>query len=164
MRLLFLLPLLLFLGCDNSEKSKTKEENLSREELYPDINFSDCYSLNEDQCQISNECKIWKTRSDDEPYHHLVYIKDKFCIDDNATPIFISCIKFSDTSTIHIKPDSIYNLEIYEKNETSIIIYQTGWIGTENKTDWKLNKSAWNELFNNLQENQLYFPKFCDEL
>jgi hypothetical protein len=166
MRLLFLL--LLFLGCDSSKESKSKEENLSREELYPDVNFSDCYSLNREQCEIS-ECQAWETNRFDEWYgtekHSAhIYDKDNECMDMNSSPVFIGCFE-SDISLVARNDIG----SIFRNIESGIYIHVNDYLGDilEKYNDrgrikeWVRDKEVEKEFISpfDIPEEEAYFSK-----
>jgi hypothetical protein len=168
---LFLLPFLFFLGCDNSKKSKTKEENLSREELYPDANFSDCYSLNREQCELS-ECQIWETNRFDEWYgtekHSAhIYDKDNDCMDMNSSSVFIGCFE-SDISLVARNDVG----SIFRNTESGIYIHVNDYLGDilekyndrGRLKDWVRDEEVEKQLvdINNYIPEETYFSKHSD--
>jgi hypothetical protein len=163
--LTLLLPILL-ISC----KEEDLEQNTS--DQVENIDLSDCYSLNSEQCSLSKECKAWETfqRDDsldfEEPF---LYDQDSFCIDINSSPLFISCLYKGDGAGVTIDPIKIRfgeNVEIYKNIETDqhIIINFTGWIG-ENKSEWELDQETLNDLvyyLETLSVGERAYPKYCE--
>jgi hypothetical protein len=183
MRTLLIFLSFLFISCDEVSSNL----NISQE----NINFSDCYSLNEDQCQISNECKIWRSNEDIKLYGLEVYGVDfstytydgeNLCMDLNNS-IYVGCIKSEETiSWSDYMGVFLDDVNIFQNIETKqfIAINKIGyWLIEHNNKgklqNWQLDKEAWNELVNYMENipeeekfrpeiNELYlpqYPKYC---
>ena len=166
----------LFVSCDNSSM---EEVDTSK-----DINLFNCYSLNKEQCVTSIECKIWETinkndyNASRDDYNisrqigirHFIYDRSDFCIYANSiSPVFIGCMyRDTDLEIISLAPIIVLDdMQIYKNKVINqyIIINKTGWIGSENGTNWELDQDAWNELADYFQkENQNYFKyqNYCN--
>jgi hypothetical protein len=173
---ILLLPLL-FLGCESSggDTNMSQEENVSQ-----DINLSDCYSLNREQCYVSEECSIIETSEyilDDSScfggeFH--IYDKTNFCI--KYETLFIGCAYTNEDGWITndscdidiLKPTDRYigDLDIYF-NQTSnqylaISKYGFGSYFGNMFPAWVKDDEVLNELVDYLNTNSYYFPRPCN--
>jgi hypothetical protein len=153
----------------------SQEENVSQ-----DINLSDCYSLNREQCYVSEECSIIETSEyilDDSScfggeFH--IYDKTNFCI--KYETLFIGCAYTNEDGWITndscdidiLKPTDRYigDLDIYF-NQTSnqylaISKYGFGSYFGNMFPAWVKDDEVLNELVDYLNTNSYYFPRPCN--
>ncbi len=158
------------------------EQNIT--DQIENIDLSDCYSLNREQCSLSVECKVWETETEDidAQYHiygtqgsYYIYNRENFCMDMNSSSIFIGCRTGRENDSFdEYAGIDLYDFDIYRNVDTAqyIAINKTGWIGDPNQTTWVIDQEAKDELLQHLvnlpEEDKYYpignmqYPKYCE--